>query len=105
MGSNNVTTSAIVDTSTGTVKLSVSGTPYSIGYISLGSVDNTVKSLTFNGVACTEANVLNNTYTISHPLYFLTKTQAAGIVKNFIDYCTGPTGQAIVASEGYIPVH
>ena len=104
MGGNNVTKSAIQDTSTGTVKLSVSGTPYSIGYVSLGSMDNTVKSLTFNGVACTVANVLNNTYTISHPLYFLTKTQATGIVKDFIDYCTGPTGQAVVTSQGYIPV-
>lgn len=104
MGGNNATTSAIVQTSTGAVKTAVSSTPYSIGYISLGSVDNTVKTLTFNGVACTEANVLNSTYAISHPLYFLTKTQATGIVKDFIDYCTGPTGQAIVSAQGYIPV-
>ncbi len=104
MSGNNITKSAILQTSNGALKTAVSGTPYSIGYLSLGYMDSTVKSLTFDGVACTAANIKNKTYPVSHPLYFLTKTQATGVVKDFIDYCTGSTGQAMVASEGYIPV-
>jgi phosphate transport system substrate-binding protein len=104
MSGNNITKSAILQTSNGALKTAVSGTPYSIGYLSLGYMDSTVKSLTFDGVACTAANIKNKAYPVSHPLYFLTKTQATGIVKDFIDYCTGSTGQAMVASEGYIPV-
>ena len=104
MSGQNISKRAILQTSNGALKTSVSGTPYSIGYLSLGYIDSTVKSLTFDGIACTAANIKNKTYPVSHPLYFLTKTQATGIVKDFIDYCTGPTGQAKVASEGYIPV-
>ena len=46
----------------------------------------------------------NGTYPVVRPLYFLTKTQPTGIVKDFIDFCTGPDGQKIVAEEGYITI-
>jgi phosphate transport system substrate-binding protein len=104
MSGNNITKSAILQTSNGALKTAVSGTPYSIGFLSLGYMDSTVKSLTFDGVSCTAANIKNKTYPVSHPLYFLTKTQATGIVKDFIDYCTGAKGQAIVVNEGYISI-
>ena len=103
MNGSQITADHIETNSNGIMKTTVSGAPNSIGYLSLGYLDNTVKTLTFNGVACTEATVKNGTYPISHPLYFLTKTQATGTVKAFIDYCTGTAGQAIVTQDGYVP--
>jgi phosphate transport system substrate-binding protein len=57
-----------------------------------------------NGVPATEVNAKNGTYPVVRPLYFLTKTQPTGVVKDFIDFCTGTDGQKIVAEEGYIAI-
>jgi len=95
----------ITVTSNGELKTTVYNDSQAIGFISMGYVDNSVKALAFNGVAATEENVKNGTYFIVRPLYFLTKTQPTGAVKDFIDFCTGPDGQRIVAEEGYITAY
>jgi phosphate transport system substrate-binding protein len=99
-----ITADAILQSSTGTVKTAVSSTPYSIGYISMGYLDSTVKSLSIDGVAGTVENAKNGTYPVIRPLYFLTKSQPTGEVKNFIDFCLSAEGQEIVEEEGYISV-
>lgn len=104
MGKVLIKTDAILQNSNGSVKTAVSNDPQAIGFISMGYVDSSVKALAINGVAATEENAKNGTYPIVRPLYFLTKTQPTGIVKDFIDFCTGPDGQKVVAEEGYITV-
>lgn len=102
MGKTLITPKAILQPSNGAVRTAVSATPLSIGYISLGYVDKTVKALEIDGVAPTAENCKAGTYPIVRPLYFLTKEQPTGLVKDFIDFCLGPEGQKIVEQEGYL---
>jgi phosphate transport system substrate-binding protein len=95
---------AILQPSNGIIKTTISSTPYSIGYLSFGYLDSAVKSLAIDGVAGTVENAKNGTYPIIRPLYFITKSQPTGAVKDFIDFCLGVEGQAIVEEEGYISV-
>jgi phosphate transport system substrate-binding protein len=102
MGKALIKADAILQNSNGALKTAVSNDPQAIGFLSLGYIDSSIKALEMNGVPATEENAKNGTYPIVRPLYFLTKTQPTGIVKDFIDFCTGPDGQKIVAQEGYI---
>jgi phosphate transport system substrate-binding protein len=102
MGKDLIRTDAILQPSNGAVRTAVSSTPQSIGFISFGYLDSSVKSLAVDGVAGTVENAKNGTYPIVRPLYFLTKQQPTGLVKDFIDFCLGTEGQKIVQKEGYI---
>jgi phosphate transport system substrate-binding protein len=105
LGSNvSITRNAVLQLSNGAVKTAVSSTPNSIGFISFGYVDSSVKALAIDGVAATEANAKSGIYPIVRPLYFLTKTEPTGAVKDFLDYCTSAAGQSIVTQEGYISI-
>jgi len=99
-----VTNTAILQSSNGAIRTTVVNDPNSIGFLSMGYVDSATKALSINDVPCTIGTALAGTYPIVRPLYFLTATEPAGLVKEFLDFCTGPEGQAIVESEGYIPV-
>ncbi len=102
MGKTLITERAILQPSNGALRTSVSTTPLAIGFISLGYLDNTVKALSIDGVAPTEENCKSGKYPVVRPLYFLTKEQPTGLVKEFIDYCLGSEGQAIIEKEGYL---
>jgi phosphate transport system substrate-binding protein len=105
MGSENITTSAIVATSSGAMKQQVGADSYGIGFESMAYVTGgAIKALTIDGMVATQENAKDGTYTLVRPLYFLTKEQPTGLVKDFIDYCLGPEGQKVVADEGYIAV-
>lgn len=96
--------SAILLPSNGSVKTAVAGDSYAIGFISMGLVDQHVKALDIEGVAATEENAKSGDYPIVRSLYFLTKEQPTGLVKDFIDFCLSEDGQAVVSDEGYISV-
>ncbi len=104
MGSENITNSALQQTSSGAIKQAVHGDSYAIGFESLAYVDSSIKALDIDGVAATQENAKDGTYPIVRPLYFLTKEQPTGLVKDFIDFCQSPEGQQIVAENGYIAV-
>lgn len=103
MGEALITARAILQPSNGAVRTTIAGDPNSIGFLSFGYLDNSIKALSIDGVAGTVENAQNGTYPIVRPLLFLTKDVPEGLVKDFIDFCLGPEGQAIVA-EDYIPV-
>jgi phosphate transport system substrate-binding protein len=100
-----ITDKAILLPSNGSVRTAVAGDSYAIGFISMGLVDEDVKALAIDGVAATEENAKDGSYPIVRSLYFLTKEQPTGLVKDFIDYCLSSEGQAIVSEEGYISVN
>jgi phosphate transport system substrate-binding protein len=104
MGSENITNSALQQTSSGAIKQAVAGDSNAIGFESLAYVDSSIKALNIDGVAATQANAKDDTYPIVRPLYFLTKEEPTGLVKDFIDFCQSTEGQAIVAENGYIAV-
>ena len=104
MGKTLITDKAILQPSNGALRTSVSTTPLAIGFLSLGYIDSTVKALAVDGVAPTQENCKSGKYPIVRPLYFLTKEQPTGLVKAFIDFCTGSEGQKIVQDEGYLSI-
>lgn len=99
-----VTGMAILLPFNGAIRTTVARTPNSIGFVSFGYLDESVKSLPVDGVAGTIETAKNGTYPIVRPLYFMTKETPTGITKAFIDFCRSPAGQSIVESEGYISI-
>jgi phosphate transport system substrate-binding protein len=103
MGDEVITATAILQPSNGALRTAVAGDPNAIGFVSFGYLDSSVKAFSIEGVAATVENCINETYPIVRPLLFLTLGEPEGAVKEFIDFCLGPEGQAIVA-EDYIPI-
>ena len=99
-----IAASSILQPSNGSVRTTVATTPNSIGYLSFGYLDNTVKTISINGVAPTEANAVNGTYPIVRPLNMLTNGEPTGTVKAFLDFILSEAGQKIVVDDGYISV-
>ncbi len=91
--------SAVVQSSTGAVRTAVSQDENAIGYISLGSLDTSVKAIKVEGIDATDENVLNDSYKIARPFLFLTSGTPDAATQTFIDYVLGPDGQKIVAEE------
>jgi phosphate transport system substrate-binding protein len=100
----NIAKNAILQSSSGAILQVVKSDSQSISFDSFGYLDSSVKALAVDGVDATPANAKSGTYPVVRPLYFLTKTQPTGLVKAFIDYCTGIDAQKIVTNEGYISV-
>lgn len=99
----NITATAILLPSNGALKTAVAGDPNSIGFLSMGYLDSSVTALDIDGVAATLENAMNDTYPVIRPLLLLTKGEPTGKIEEFIDFCLGPVGQAIVAQD-WIPV-
>jgi phosphate transport system substrate-binding protein len=95
---------AILQPSNGAVRTTVSTTPDSIGFLSFGYLDSSVKALAVDGVEPTEANAASGAYPIVRPLNMMTKGGAGGVVKAWLDFILSAEGQAIVVEEGYIAV-
>jgi phosphate transport system substrate-binding protein len=109
MSKQNFASGILEKNSNGGVKSAVQETPNSIGYVSLGYVDSTVKALKISTgtteTEATKANVLAGTYPISRSLYVLTNGAPVGEAKAFIDYILSAEGQAIVEEEGFVPIN
>ena len=103
-GEDQTTEEAVVANQTEAVITQVSGDPAAIGYISLGSLNDTVKALKVEGVEATPENVKNGTYTVARPFYIATKGEATGVAADFISFIMSKQGQEIV-SDGYIAVN
>jgi len=97
------TKEAIIAKQTDVMMTNIAGDPYAIGYISLGSLNDTVKALQIEGVTPTAENVKNGTYPIARPFNIATNGEATGLAKDFIDFILSAEGQAVVGS-GYIAV-
>lgn len=102
-GNDAITQSAEISNSTSVVMTTVAGNPDAIGYISLGSLDNTVKALEIDGVAATVDNINNGTYKVYRPFNIVTKEDLSETAQDFVNFIMSEQGQAIVA-EDYISV-
>ena len=101
---DNTTKDALVQPSTGAVKETVAKTPNSIGYVSLGALDDTVKTVKVEGVDATVDNVLSGDYKIQRPFVYVVNSELSETAKAFIDFALGAEGQKIVEESGFIPV-
>ena len=95
---------AVIANKTDVMIANIVGDIYAIGYISLGSLNDSVKALDIDGVKASADNVKNKSYKISRPFNIATKGAPQGISKDFIDFIMSKEGQAIVAN-GYIAVN
>lgn len=95
---------ANVVVSNGAMKTFIANDPFAIGYVSVGHVNDSVAPVALDGVAPSLKNVQNGDYKVSRGLYSLTKGEATGLSKIFIDYIFSPSGQKIVQSKGFIAV-
>jgi phosphate transport system substrate-binding protein len=83
-------------TSTGAIKAGIAQNPNAIGYISLGSVDDTIKAISVGDVAASTANVVNGSYKIARPFIVLTGSNVHAETTAFIQWMLSTEGQAIV---------
>ncbi|MFH0784962.1 MAG: phosphate ABC transporter substrate-binding protein [Pseudomonadota bacterium] len=95
---------ANVVVSNGAMKTAVAGDPYGIGYVSVGHIDATVIPVALDGVVPTLETVKSGTYGVSRGLFSLTKGEAKGLAKTFLDFLISPTGQKIAMDKGFISV-
>ena len=93
---------AVVVNSTATVITTVAGDESSIGYISLGALNSTVKALKVGGVEATADNVKNGSYKLSRPFNIAIKGTPSELAQDFINYIMSADGQKIVEDNGYI---
>lgn len=96
--------SAEVTNSTSVMMTTVAGNPSAIGYISLGSLNDTVKAVKIDGAEATAANIENGSYTIQRPFNIVTKGDPNAQTQDFIDFIMSKQGQAVVAEKKYIPI-
>lgn len=95
---------AQISNSTSAVMTTVAGDVSAIGYISLGSLDDSVKAVSVNGVEPTADNVKSGDYVVSRPFNIITTAETSEVAQDFVNFIMSTEGQAVVAEEGYIPV-
>ncbi|MDR2770841.1 MAG: substrate-binding domain-containing protein [Clostridiales Family XIII bacterium] len=95
---------AEITNNTAVMMTSVAGNENAIGYISLGSLNNSVKALRIDGAAASADNINNGSYTISRPFLIALKGAPGPVAQDFIDYIMSTDGQDIIESNGYIRV-
>ena len=96
------TVDASITNSTSVMMTTVSGDENAIGYISLGSLNDTVKAVKIDGAEASAENVSNDTYKVSRPFNIVTSKEAGDAAKDFISYIMSAEGQQIVEDNGYI---
>lgn len=96
------TEEAAITNNTSVMLTTVSSDDYAIGYISLGSLNDTVKALDIDGAVPTVENIQSDTYKISRPFNIATKGNVSEAAQDFIDYILSAEGQAVISANGYI---
>ncbi|MCL1986454.1 MAG: substrate-binding domain-containing protein [Firmicutes bacterium] len=97
---------ADIQNSGGAVLTAVAANMYSIGYISLGSLNETVASVSIDGVSPTPSNVRNGSYPLFRSFYFVVdQSSESPLVQDFINFVLSAEAQEIAAERGYIPVN
>ena len=99
------TDDAQITNSTSVMLTTVAGDDYAIGYVSLGSLNDSVKALKIDGAEATADNIENGSYKVSRPFNIAVKKDLDNeVAKDFMAYIMSTEGQEIVSNEKYIPV-
>ena len=104
MRKSRISSRAIVQDSNGTVREIVANDPQSIGYISLGLVNQKVKAVRFEGVEASFDNIEQKKYRLIRPFLFVTNGPPKAAAQEFIDFVLSRPTQEIVRHDGLIPV-
>lgn len=98
------TPSAVITNSTAVMMTTVAGDPNSIGYISLGSMDDSVKGVEIDGVAPSAEGVKDGSYKVSRPFNVVVPAEVSDLAQDFLNFILSSDGQAVVEEEGYVAV-
>lgn len=101
-GEDMTTDTAEITNSTSVMMTTVAGNKNAIGYISLGSLNDTVKALSVDGAEPTVDNIKSGDYKVSRPFNIVTTGNESEVTKDFISFIMSEEGQKIVEEEGYI---
>ena len=93
-----------ITNSTSVMMTSVSGNDCAIGYISLGSLNDTVKALVIDGAEASVENIKAGTYNVARPFNIATLAETSEAAQDFIAYIMSAEGQAVIEDNGYIAV-
>ena len=97
------TEEAQITNSTSVMLTTVAGDEYAIGYVSLGSLDDSVKAVKIDGAEATADNIKSGDYKVSRPFNVATKKgQDNEVAKDFLNFILSKEGQDVVSEEGYI---
>lgn len=97
------TKEAITQMKTDTILTTVAGNEYAIGYVSTGSLNDTVKALSIDGIAATTENIKNGSYKIARPFNLATKGGISAVAQDFMDFIMSEEGQVVVG-KSYIAI-
>ena len=101
---DNTTEEASITNNTAVMMSTVAGDVDAIGYISLGSLNDSVKAVKIDGVEATAENIKSGEYKVSRPFNIATNGEVSEVTQDFIDYILSPEGQAVVEENGYISI-
>ena len=98
------TLDAEITNSTSVMMTTVSGNTEAIGYVSLGSLNDTVKAVKIDGVEATVDNVSSGDYAIARPFVIVTTDSLSDVATDFINFIMSDEGQQVITDEGYISI-
>lgn len=98
------TKEAAVTNKTGVVMVNVTNDVNAIGYISLGSVNDTVKPLAVDGIYASSATIQDRTYTLARPFYLAIASEDNALVSDFISFILSEAGQTLIEENGFVRI-
>ena len=98
------TVDAVITNSTAVMLTSVAGDPAAIGYVSMGSLNETVKAVSVDGNAATVEGIKDGSYTLARPFVVTTYGEVGEIAQDLLNYIMSAEGQAVINEEGYIAI-
>ena len=101
---DNTTEEASITNNTAVMMSTVAGDVDAIGYISLGSLNDSVKAVKIDGVEATAENIKSGEYKVSRPFNIATNGEVSEVTQDFIDYILSPEGQTVIEENGYISI-
>lgn len=101
---DNTTVDAAITNNTAVMMSAVAGNTYAIGYISLGSLNDTVKAVKIDGAKATAENIRAGEYKVCRPFNIATNGDVSEAAQDFIKFILSPDGQKVVEENGYITV-
>lgn len=102
---DNTTEEAIITNNTEVMLTTVAGSEYAIGYVSLGSLNDSVKAVPIDGVEPSVEGIKDGSYAIARPFNIATKDGLSDVAQDFVNFIMSADGQSIIEGKGYIPVN
>ena len=101
---DNTTEAAKITNSTSVMLSTVAQDENAIGYVSLGSLNDTVTAVKIDGAEATAENIESGDYKVVRPFSIATKDDVSEAAQDFINYIMSADGQAVIEENGYVSV-